>query len=476
MKLANQINGSRFFLLLTILVFFICWLITSGNSFFWDTVQLGSRHANFFLKENFSTLLLPDSIDSGHIPMFGFYIGLFWKFFGRTLFVSHLAMLPFLIGIIWQTYLLVKKFIPTKYIGLASFLLLLDPVILGQITLVSPDVALVFFFLLSLNALFKNNRIWLSLGLVLLFLTSMRGMMIATCFFLLDCYLHRVSTVNFKKLISDLFKKGLAYIPALLVFIIFSIYHYQAKGWIGFHEDSPWAPAFQRVGFSGFLKNLIFYTWRLNDYGKVVIGLVLVSLLMGNQKRLSSFEHSKKLGFLLVIFLFLFPLNMLWAQDLLAHRYLIPITFLFSITTLYFLFSVSMKRWFRNTIIGLWIIALGVGNLLVYPADISQGWDSTLANLPYHSLRKDAIQYLDEENISINTVASFFPNLGVFDDVDLNNDFRSFVNFDQNHEYVFYSNVFNLPDEILLSLREEYEVVKAFHDTTVYLLIYKKKA
>ena len=77
------------------------WVVR-GHFFFWDTVQLASQHAQFFLENGFSTFLLPDEMDSGHPPTFGFYLALVWRVFGKTLSISHLAMLPFLLGIVWQ--------------------------------------------------------------------------------------------------------------------------------------------------------------------------------------------------------------------------------------------------------------------------------------------------------------------------------------------------------------------------------------
>ena len=56
-------------------------LLSLNNAFFWDTVQLGSRHATYFYTTNFSSFLLPNSMDSGHIPAFGFTLETLWKNF-----------------------------------------------------------------------------------------------------------------------------------------------------------------------------------------------------------------------------------------------------------------------------------------------------------------------------------------------------------------------------------------------------------
>ena len=42
------------------------------------------------------------------------------------------------------------------------------------------------------------------------------------------------------------------------------------------------------------------------------------------------------------------------------------------------------------------------GNLWIYPRNIAQGWDATLAHVPYYNLRIEAINYLDKNNIEID--------------------------------------------------------------------------
>ncbi|MEQ8562303.1 MAG: hypothetical protein RID18_12400, partial [Cytophagales bacterium] len=71
--------------------------------------------AYHFFENGLDKTLLPDNIDSGHIPAFGFYLAIWWKILGKTLWVSHLAILPFLLGIVWQSNVLIRYFIPKPY-------------------------------------------------------------------------------------------------------------------------------------------------------------------------------------------------------------------------------------------------------------------------------------------------------------------------------------------------------------------------
>jgi hypothetical protein len=112
------------------------------------------------------------------------------------------------------------------------------------------------------------------------------------------------------------------------------------------------------------------------------------------------------------------------------------------------------------------------GNLWIYPKKISQGWDATLAHIPYHSLRLEGIQYLDDHHIKIANVASFFPNLTTLNNINLSGDTRSFSKFDGKNKYVFYATVYNISDEDLNKLNENYTILKEFNKLNINVTIY----
>jgi len=121
------------------------------------------------------------------------------------------------------------------------------------------------------------------------------------------------------------------------------------------------------------------------------------------------------------------------------------------------------------------VIILISCNFWVYPDKIDKGWDSTLAHLPYFSIRKQALDYLDKQGINYESVQSFFPNTAVIDDIDLNHDLRSFPDFNDSCDYVFYSNVFNVKDEDYHLIKNNYNTIKHFKKGMLYLDICKKK-
>ncbi|WP_299314061.1 hypothetical protein [uncultured Aquimarina sp.] len=460
---------------LSSLIFFIAVLLNADNAFFWDTIQLGSHHADHYFKTNFSVLLLPDDIDSGHIPAFGAYIAMFWKLFGRNLCVSHLAMLPFGFGLIFQLFRLIKRFILPKYLSIAFGLIIIDPSLMSQMLLVSPDVPLLFFFLLAVNSVLDNKKIFLMIAIVLLFLTSMRGMMLSVCVLIFDLCCNVSSRENIKELFTALMKRSLIYIPAFLIFIVFSLIHFQEKGWIGFHQDSPWQESFEKVEFTGVIFNIAVLGWRILDFGRIGIWIVLFILFAKYRKQIIKDPRIRQISFFFACILFLLPLNMLWAKGLLGNRYLIPIYLFCSLLCATILFSDFVTRKLRVVLILTWATIIISGNFWIYPPKVSQGWDATLAHLPYYNLRLKAKKYLDDHKIDFHSVASFFPNDAGIDAIELNGEKRSFAVFDGNNDFVFYSNIFNISDQEYDDIISNYEIIQSFEKNGVFVWICKMK-
>lgn len=469
-------SNTIYFIIANILVFLLVFL-NKENGFFWDTIQLASEHGSYYYNNNFSKLLLPVELDSGHIPAFGMYVALIWKIFGKSIEISHLAMLPFAFGIVWQLNNLCKRFIQEKYVGIALFLIFIDASLMSQITLVSPDVLLVFFFLWALNSVFNNKKAFIVISIFCLFLTSMRGMMLSVCLVFLDVYVNYGFKKNITKdYIVSLLMRAILYFPALLIFIAFSIYHYKATGWIGYHKDSPWADCFERTDFKGFIRNIFFLGWRLIDFGRIGIWIVFILLFVKYKTLIFKDKKNHELYFFFIIIIILLPLNMLWAKNLLGHRYLIPIYISFSLLTASIVFSNFVEKRFRNLLIFIWLIIAASGNLWIYPPKISKGWDSTLAHLPYYKLRLSAIDYIESNKIDFEDVDSFFPNYYTLEEIDLKNDKRHFENYTigNKSKYIFYSNIFNVDDDVYDYMMKNYKPLKRFENNRIYVVLLKK--
>lgn len=469
-----MINKESFKLILIYLFFIIISFAVSNNSFFWDTIQLASRHAHWFYENNFRLLLLPDSIDSGHIPVFGMILALVWKIFQKSLFVSHIFMLPFLLGIVYQSYKIVSYFIPKKHIFYVLLIFLLDPVLLSQSVLVSPDIVLIFLFLFTLNMILKNNRKYILVGIISLSLISMRGMMITIVLFLFDCYFN-YNQINSKLWFNKILKLIQVYIPAGLLTMSYLIYHYTVKGWIGYHEESPWALCFEKVSFTGFIYNIGILGWRLIDFGRIFLWIVFGVIVIFYYRKIRFDARLLNLFILFILLLTLLPLTMLFHKYLLAHRYLLPVYLIFSLLVGKLIFEQVKDGKLQKILFAFVIIGLLTGNLWVYPDKIAQGWDSTLAHIPYYRLRNQMIEYIKQKKLSYQEIGTAFPNAASFKYVDLADEDTGFSKKDLTKNYfVFYSNIMNdFSDEEIDELKNKWIIEKEFKCMQVKVQLYR---
>ncbi len=448
--------------------------ISSVDHFFtWDTIQLASKHAHWYHDNEFSELLLPGNMDSGHIPFFGFYLASLWKLFGKSLLVSHLAVLPFMLGIIWQSVLLLKKFIPREFLLPAMAIFLLDPTLLSQSTLVSPDIPLVFFFLMGLNCLLNNKRDLYMVAILGLFLVSMRGMMTAFGLLLVDLFKNAEWT-GFRHTVKQLVRMSLSYLPAVFIFLLYNVYHYHEKGWVIYHQDSPWASSFDKVSIMGVLFNLGLLGWRFIDLGRVFVWLPALVLLFRHRKMIRKDNEPGLLLFIFIAVTLSLTINIIWYQNLTAHRYFIPVYLSFALMACYLLFHLRHEK-IKKVLATIWILGLVTGNLWVYPEKIAQGWDSTLAHLPYYELKNKMLAYMEENNIPMSKTGSSFPDLAPMKYMYLNNDNRSFCQLDlSENQYVYYSNFHNdFSDSQIDILKEKWILLREYSKGGVFVSLYK---
>ena len=456
--------------IVTLLILSVLIVLSSLSvGVFWDNVLFASKIGNHLFENGIFNWDLPTYLDSGHPPFLATLMALGWTLFGKSLSVSHWIMLPFVFGLLWQLYVFVSSFVENKYLQIWAFLLVLaDPTLLSQLVLISPEVNQLFFFFLALNATFKNNTYYKVIALVFLGIVSFRGMMLCAGIFIIDLLIHLI--IN-KKSIKSFFTKRIffEYLIGALPAVIFITWSLTSKGWLLTHQGSPWASSWNYVTLNDLLRNILVLVQRYIDFGRLAVFILVIIGLYMNRKTIN-----KNIVTLLLIFLFstfIIVISSLMSTNTMGHRYFIP-SYL-TLALISFLLIQQFK--FRKIIyVGL-LASLISGNLLVYPDAFSQGWDSSLAHLPYWNLRKNAIEFMDENEIDINKTATFFPNYTAIDNIELNGDKRSFINFSGKEHYVLYSNVYNLKDEDLELLHQNYDSIKIFETCRVRVEIFKKK-
>ncbi|MFT5386451.1 MAG: hypothetical protein ACI81W_003864, partial [Saprospiraceae bacterium] len=199
-------------------------------------------------------------------------------------------------------------------------------------------------------------------------------------------------------------------------------------------------------------------------------------LVYGFWKKIKFSTKLKELLALVIILILITTPSSLLHKSLMAHRYFLPIvlslTFLGTGLVLHYIKNKSRQ----NLVLAIMVIGLLTGNYWVYPKDVAQGWDSTLAHLPYYDLREKMIDYIEEKNIPFEQIGTAFPNIASLEILELNGDVRSFSKKDLNkNEYIFYSNVYNdFSDEELILLENHWEIEEEMWKGQVCVILYRR--
>lgn len=428
----------------SIVILTVSWFWGYNDFFFWDTVQLSSKQAHFFYEQEAFSLLLPEQIDSGHFPFMGMYLSVWWKILGKSLFVSHLAILPWVITLALAVSSIVSLYIPHPYRPLSVVIILADPTLLAQISLVSPDVILMAALGVAIISYLKKQPYLLTVSMLILSLISLRGLLL-TAALMTSMILWSIVRKEKEKVSSYI----IIFLPAVLVNIAFLLYHYMAKDWVGFHADSPWSPSFQKVSMEGFIKNSFLFGWRMIDFGRAGIVLFTVFFILKNPK-----QQIQKAGWPGHIFLFasviLFFITTGY-QSLTAHRYYLPLYFFVSLLFCIFLFHSALTGKIKMAFSLVVVTMLISGHFWVYPAGVAQGWDSSFAHRPIFGLVPNAAHFLMQHKIPKKDAGTFFPFTAEDKYIFLRESTASFASAAETKTpYLFLSNVMNdIPDSWL---------------------------
>ena len=467
--LDSKKNRILFFSFLGLLIF----LVSHNNGMFWDNILFGSKMGNQLYYNSLFNWTMPDSFDPGHPPFLGFLLALFWKILGHKLWVSHLLMLPFTIGFLYQLFTFISYYIKNKTLRFfALLLIIIDPTLSTEFVLVNPEIIIIFFFFLVVNSILNKNNLLKLVGLFFLSIVSFRSMMLFGGIFLFDVFNKLFLEKEKLKSIFNI-KFLLIYFIGCLPGVTYVVWRLLTKGWLQTHPNSPWAGYWHFADIKFFIRNVLVLIWRYIDFGRVFIMLFLViSVFVFGQKIFNS-NKNKQLLLLSITSVIFIIFTVLIATNAFGHRYFIVSYISLNLLTFLIIDQFYTKK---KLIYALLFIGLISGNLWMYPKNLSHGWNATLGHLPYHSLRLEAIDYLNEEHIEISEVGSFFPNYTTLDLIDFNGDQRAFARFNGKNKYVFYASVYNLSDNEYKALDKNYILLKQFHkfNTTINIYILKK--
>jgi hypothetical protein len=467
--LDSKKNRLLFFSFLGIFIF----LVSHSYGMFDDDILFGSKMGNQLYYNSIFNWVMPNSFDPGHPPFLGFILAIFWKIFGHQLWVSHLAIFPFIVGFLYQLHNFIHYFISNKFLLFFAFILIIiDPSLSTCFVLVNMEIITFFFFFLALNGILFSNKSIKFIGLFFLSIVSYRSMMLFSGLFIFDVF---NTLLLDKEKIKSLFNiKFLSiYFVGCLPGVAFVLWRLLTKGWLQTHPNSPWSGLWNFADFRYFIRNLIVLIWRYLDFGRIFIMLFIVTSFFIFGKKIFQSKKNKQLLLLSISSVIFIIVTILSVTNSVGIRYFIVSYICFNLLA-FLILSNFFKT--KKNIYAILFLGLITGNFWVYPKEISQGWRATLGHIPYHSLRLEAIDYLNNEHIDVTEVGSFFPNYTTLDLIDLKGDKRSFEKFNGKNKYVFYASTYNLSDEERDLLNNNYIILKKFHkfNTTINIYILKK--
>jgi len=448
------------------------FILLKDLPFFWDGISKAYR-ADWIYTNHFSSLIVPTEINSGHPPLWITLIALFWTLFGKTVWAARLLLLLINLGTFYQLFLLCKKsFVPS--VSLMFFLLVaIDPTLIAQTTILNNDMLLLFFILLGLNSLLTHNWGWYTLAMTGLLLTNLRGIYCVISFGAIHFLWVRYAELAYDR------KMLRAYFTGCVVFIGFLFVQYSELGWILISKNENYAAHREIVGFARVVKNAAAYIKDLLDFGRIFLwislGLMLPVVFMNKKRQLS--KSSKRIFLALTVFTVVFFFGFVPLSNPMAPRYLIICFILACILFINLLFSSRLRESLRKGLVALIVLAFITGHFWIYPATISQGWDSSLAYLNYFSEEQKMLTYISEENIPNDEIGTHLPlnskhmaTLGATEKFD-----PYFAVPDLNtNKYFLFSNIENrTKDDDIKILRTEWKEIVTYSRMGVFLTLYE---
>jgi hypothetical protein len=391
-----MLQHQRVRLFLALMLFYgLVLTVSASTPFFWDTI-LTSTIADWFYQNGIVNLIPPTLLDAGHPVFFQLYLSAMWKVFGQNLVVSHWAMAPFLALLAWASTALISRLIDDRAMQwIAVLLIALHPFLLTQSTMVSYDIAMVAFFAAGLLAAAEKRPSLLAFAVLGISLLSIRGQLMGlgmVAGYLL-AHRHQWRTI----------------LPAIGLWLLFVVgwngYHLWQTGWMISSPSEHWTAQRSFANPEVVFRNIIGIARGFVDYGTAVLSITAI---------LSGFLHFRKhrptraMAAVLIVSictLSILVVSMLPFSNPIGHRYWMGLHLVLIVWTISNIAKWPQKWW----MVGMLALAFGSGHWWLHPEHRSNGWDVTLAHLPYHENRKVLLQELEANDLSMESVASAFP-------------------------------------------------------------------
>ena len=384
--------------------------------------------------------------------------------------MAHLSVTLFSVGVIWQVWRLCEK-LNTKYTPYIFLLAVLEPTLSTQLILISPDVILCFFALLSINLLLENKRGWLAVSACCLGLVSIRGFVVCAGLGLGYLVIAKViEKKSFKEAFVYVFP---SFIPVLLALGAWFLYRKLETGYFLYQPGFEYQEHRELASLSHIIKNIASLAIRMLDSGRIIVWLfLLVAIIKMGIKNFIAFVVHSRLSIIYLSVLFTLFLVTIPVTNPFGDRYFIVLYILLALITAQLLSKVYEARKIRIVFVGM-LLVLVSGNFWVYSEKMSKAWDSVLCHLPCYSLRQEMITYLEDQHIDVNDVSASFPLNAPFADLDINEDKRQFTPVDwDKSRYIIYSNLYNWDDESINAIHSKWKLQKELKSGLIFLRLY----
>ena len=287
----------KIILLLFSIFLLVEFFLFQNLPFFWDAISKATR-ADWILSHQFSSLIVPTELNSGHPPLWITSIAIFWTIFGKTIWSARLLLLLVNLGVFYQIFLLAKKSFKENISIYFVLLVLIEPTLIAQTTILNNDMLLLFFVLLGINSLF-NNKYWLyTFALVGVLFTNLRGIYMVMALSIIHISLCKFSLLDFNK------KMVRAYVIAIPLFITFLYYQYLELGWYLITKNKNYSSHREVAGIGVFAKNSAAFFKNLLEYGRFVIWIPLGFLVINFLRKKIFLKENQSFRLLISLFVF----------------------------------------------------------------------------------------------------------------------------------------------------------------------------
>jgi hypothetical protein len=439
--------------------------------FFGDQIALISHPANYIFDNQFSTFIIPENFDTGHPPLLPLLFASIWSVFGQNLAVSHsilfcVSMLAFYLYItICSRWLM-----PGKSLWLPSVLFLFHPLVITQTLGMSTDMFLLCFFLVGMLGVYNRNKYVFVIACIFLLLNNIRGTMYVAVLGLLK--LQSDEGQSLKNILNTAGLIALAAIP----FIVWNIYHKIESGWMITHHASPWQNHREATDVNGLWQNFVVYLFRFFEHGFAALLFFFLYFLLRKKYSVNPLLfRALTLSVLFTSMLFI-PF-----QNPILTRYLLIIQVLLLMAFSAMLSYESLAK--RVIIIIFILLAFLSAHFYVYPeklnTSVGYNWDATLAHTKYFSLREEALQFLEQNNMNGYLIGAGFPMYQSFYDTNLEKKWnlqieKFYPETGRKYNIFIYSNVMNeVPNEVINNIRMYWELVWTKQEGNILMQVYK---